>query len=63
MQLLAIHPSALYRNKRDQDIPNKLLASSTVTVNPLFVTVTVARYAIISICRKVKGYVHSQTQS
>ena len=53
MQLLGIHASASCKNDHGRNLPSKVLASSTVTVKPSSVTVTVARYMTISSCTKV----------
>ena len=63
MQSLANHASALCKGNCGQDSPNKVLASSTVTVNPLLVTVIVARYATISARTNGEEHVHSRSQS
>ena len=63
MRSLENNTSALCMDNCGQDSPNNVLASSTVTVNPLLVTVIVARYATISARTNGEEHVHSRSQS
>ena len=53
----------LYVETAGKDMPNKVLASSTVTVNPSFVTVIVARCLIVSVRNMVWDRTHSRSQN